>query len=263
MIENPFPGMNPYLEQRWGDVHAALITYCRDLLQGSLPDSLRARMQERVFVEAEPGQPRTIFPDVQVYERPNSDSGSATGGAAVAEPLVIHLPKWEVRESYLEIIDARSGGRVITIIEFLSPSNKMHGPGRTLYLEKQADAQDGGVNLVEVDLLRGGKPTTLARPDLVRPENWAQYHVSAWRAENPFKLEYYPSPLRQSLPSIKIPLRPTDADVKINLQELINLCYTRGRYDDIDYSVPLQPTLASDDQAWVKGVLEKRRPAST
>ena len=148
MTENPFPGMNPYLELRWGDVHAALITYCRDMLQESLPDSLRARMQERVFIEAEaPEHSRSIPPDVHVYERSHSaaECAGTSGATAIAEPVVIHLPKWEARESYLEIIDARSGGRVITIVEFLSRSNKAHGPGRTLYLEKQSNAQDAGL----------------------------------------------------------------------------------------------------------------------
>ena len=32
-MASPFPGMDPYLEQFWGDVHHALITYARDQLQ--------------------------------------------------------------------------------------------------------------------------------------------------------------------------------------------------------------------------------------
>src|SRR5258708_19992062 len=75
--KNPFPGMNPYLEQRWGDVHAALITYLRDQIQEQLPADLRARMQERVFVESyldteskSAGKDRDFYPDVHVVERP-------------------------------------------------------------------------------------------------------------------------------------------------------------------------------------------------
>ena len=33
MSKSPFPGMDPYLEQFWRDVHHALITYSRDQLQ--------------------------------------------------------------------------------------------------------------------------------------------------------------------------------------------------------------------------------------
>ena len=40
-MKSPFPGMDPYLERHWGDVHQALVTYIRDQLQPSLPDDLR------------------------------------------------------------------------------------------------------------------------------------------------------------------------------------------------------------------------------
>jgi hypothetical protein len=36
--QNPFPGMNPYLEQHWRDVHTTLMVYLRDQLQGELPE---------------------------------------------------------------------------------------------------------------------------------------------------------------------------------------------------------------------------------
>ncbi|MBI4664416.1 MAG: DUF4058 family protein [Verrucomicrobia bacterium] len=29
---NPFPGMNPFFEQRWRDAHTRLITYLHDAL---------------------------------------------------------------------------------------------------------------------------------------------------------------------------------------------------------------------------------------
>src|SRR5256885_6518067 len=52
-VKSPFPGMDPYLEARWGDVHQSLITYARDALQPNLPPDLRARVEERVFVQTE------------------------------------------------------------------------------------------------------------------------------------------------------------------------------------------------------------------
>ena len=50
-MKSPFPGMDPYLERHWGDVHQAVVTYIRDGLQSRLPGDLRARMQERVYIE--------------------------------------------------------------------------------------------------------------------------------------------------------------------------------------------------------------------
>src|SRR5688572_19198217 len=119
---NPFPGMNPYLEHRWGDVHTRLVSYAADQLQDRLPPELRARMQERVFIESfdANGGGRGFYPDVHVYERPGTPAPSVpdgagstgAGGLAVAAPLVIRIASAEVTESYVEIIDSRSGGRV-------------------------------------------------------------------------------------------------------------------------------------------------------
>jgi hypothetical protein len=259
MVENPFPGMNPYLEQRWGDVHASLITYARDMIQETLPPELRARMQERVFIEADANE-RAYYPDVHVYQRPGTQGAEGSGQASAmltAKPLLIRVPPVEITESFIEIIDSRSGGRVVTIIEFVSRSNKAPGKGRKRYRQKRIQAKRAKVNFVEVDLLRGGKPVTLADPEFISPQDRAPYHASVWRAADPDAIEYYGFPLRQPLPAIAIPLRRHDSDVPLNVQALIDLCYTRGRYDDIDYALPLEPPLPSEDQQWVSELLKK------
>ncbi|MEX0701345.1 MAG: DUF4058 family protein [Planctomycetales bacterium] len=46
-MPSPFPGMDPWLEQHWGDVHTRFVTYCSDRLQTALPRDLRARVEER------------------------------------------------------------------------------------------------------------------------------------------------------------------------------------------------------------------------
>jgi hypothetical protein len=262
---NPFPGMNPYLEARWGDVHTRLVAYASDQLQPVLPDDLRARMQERVFIESVEPVGRSFYPDVHVYERrgagapratPGAGARAADGPVTVAEPLVIHVPGTEITQGYVEIIDARSGGRVVTVIEFVSRSNKTPGPGRDLYRAKQDDTSRARANLVEVDLLRAGQPVTLVPPHLVPPASRTPYHASVRRGARPDELEYYPMPLRERLPAIKVPLRPTDADVALDLQALVDLSYERGRYDDIDYGERLEPPLSADDAAWARSVVE-------
>lgn len=37
MRTNPFPGMNPFLERHWSDVHTKLIAYIADALAEQLP----------------------------------------------------------------------------------------------------------------------------------------------------------------------------------------------------------------------------------
>ncbi len=66
-MSSPFPGMDPYLEQHWGDVHTSLVIYARNQLQKVLPKDLRARVEERVVITGL-GRPRLLFPDVRVIE---------------------------------------------------------------------------------------------------------------------------------------------------------------------------------------------------
>ena len=270
--QNPFPGMNPYLERRWGDVHASLATYARDQLQEQLPTGLRARMQERVFIESAQEvllNPRHAFsPDVHVFETAGVGGGGgggiqareAEGGGGTAledEPLIISLTDIQVVESHVEIIDVGSGGRVVTTIEFISRS-KRAGRGRREYLRKRRETIRAGASVVEVNLLRGGKPVTLGTLETVGERAWTPYHVSVLRATHPERIEYYRIPLRARLPVVKVPLRKKDpADVKLDLQLLVNEAYRKGRYDDIEYGrETLDPPLSAEDGGWVAQLLK-------
>ncbi|HUY36790.1 MAG TPA: DUF4058 family protein [Pirellulales bacterium] len=261
-MASPFPGMDPYLEQFWGDIHHTLITYARDQLQGVLPVDLRARVEERVFVESPEGQERTMYPDIRVVERGRGNEGvpAAEGGAAVAEPLRIRLPDEPVTQGFIEIIDLATGRRVVTVIEVLSPSNKLRGPGRELYEKKQKECRAGGVHLVEIDLLRSG-PWVLSVPArLVPAAHRTTYCVCVHRAVADAIGEVYRAPLRERLPVIRVPLRESDADVPLDLQALIDQCYRNGGYDeDIDYETEPDPPLDADDARWADALLRARR----
>ena len=64
--------------------------------------------------------------------------------------------------------------------------------------------------------------------------------------------------MREPLPNIRIPLRPTDADAILQLQPLLADCYRRGRYATLDYTRPLSPQLSEDDQRWVDQLLKEK-----
>ena len=268
--QNPFPGMNPYLEAEWPGVHNALVTYIRDALSEGLPDGLLPRLDQRVFVEAFDTVDRVVRPDVYVYQARRLPVPESTGGVAVAtlappvaKPILIDVVDTEVVETFIELIDARSGGRVITTIEVVSPSNKAGGKGREQYLERRQAAMAAGVHVVEIDLLRAGRPLTLAAPDIVPRTARSPYHAVVSRATRRQRFEYYSMPLRQPLPSIGIPLRASDDDVVVSLQPLLDRAYMMGRYaDEIDYAHPPEPAFDGDEAAWVRQVLTEAGLAS-
>jgi hypothetical protein len=256
--------MDPYLEAHWGDVHTSLITYARDQLRPLLPADLRPRVEERVFVEVEGGRSRAIYPDVRVIERPFADNGgelrvgSGGGAVAVAEPIVIEFADEQRTERFIEIRDISSGGRVITVIEFVSPSNKAAGTGRKLYQQKQDELFDAHVNSVEVDLLRAGDNVISLPPESLPPEYRTPYRICVRRAVRRLAVEAYRVPLHEQLPTIRIRLRASDVDVPLNLQSLIEQCYENGGYDNIDYTLPPIPPLEGEDAKWADSLLTEK-----
>lgn len=258
-MKSPFPGMDPYLEQYWDDVHHALVTYARDQIQPQLPGDLRARMQERVFVEMLEQEARVIYPDVSVAQTRKEHGEIAESAVSLAQPVVLELPMESVTQGYIEIIDARSGSRVVTVIEFISPSNKLPGQGRELYLQKQQEVRAANVSLVEVDLTRQGD-WVLSVPHYAVPRSHQTlYQVCVRRGWKPRKAEVYAVPLRQRLPIIRIPLRETDSDATLDLQVLIEQCYGNGRYGgELDYRRDLVHPLSKEDAGWANELLRSR-----
>ena len=257
--KNPFPGMNPFFEQRWRGVHSALITYLRDALQERLPPDLIAGPEEEVVTIGAGGSPTTYRPDVPVREPCTLKEPAVAAPAAKPPPITvtatdpIRVLLDEEIERWLEIRDAT--GRIISVLELLSPSNKLESADRDRYLRKRRSFISGGVNFAEIDLVRQGASLF---PQAIRSllrEKAACYGVCIFRAERPVEREVYPPPLRERLPVIRVPLRPTDADVVLDLQPLVDQCHERGRYHLLDYRLNPDPPLPPEDAAWVDEIL--------
>ncbi len=257
-MPSPFPGMDPYLEPHWGDVHTRLLTYASDQLQKLLPRDLRARVEERVVV-SEWDRPRSLYPDVRVIETERVSRRPAKGRAniAVAQPLVIELAGEPETQRFLEIREVSSDSRLVTVLEVPSPSNKRPGDGQEQYLRQQQELRQAGVNLVEIDLLRGGDWIVALPIDALEPDIRTPYRVVVRRGWRRLQAEYYAIALSNRLPTIRVPLRPTDSDVPLDLQALLEQCYENGGYDDIDYTKAPDPPLPSPAARWAAQLLRR------
>ena len=265
-MPSPFPGMDPFLEAPniFPDLHDRLINGISDAINQQLRPPYYSAIASRVFVEH---SERLIGPDVSVIlesdKLPPADHGSATAvlNSIEVQPIVIHVPHDEVREQFLEI---RTVGdeRLVTSIEVLSASNKSPGEhGRELYKKKQREILSSDVNLVEIDLLRGGEHTTAV--PLVHAERKTgkfNYHVCVHRFDQLEDYVVYPITLRSRLPKIAIPLLPGDPDIAIDLQLIFDHCYEAGLYRRrIRYaeSVPVPP-LTEIDETWSKELFARK-----
>ncbi len=249
-MPSPFPGMDPYVEERsiWPDMHLRLINNIAEALQPQVRPKYIARINERIELA---GLGHGYIPDVMVVEPPRAPlSTQVQPGLLVAdEPQTIGFLEEERHVPYLEII-YRETGDVVTLLEVLSPANKV-GEGRAQYIQKQNDVLNSHTNLVEIDLL-SGPTTTLARAfEINSPPDW-RYNVSISRPHRRHQLEIYAIPLKERLPRCRIPLRRADPDVVLDLPAVFTRCYDAGSYDlIIDYSLAPAVALNNAEADWL------------
>jgi hypothetical protein len=189
------------------------MVYASNQLNAQLPDDLQARVEESAGVEIEDRRARTVDPDVRVVEEPDESwAVRETTAVAVAEPYVVWLEDEPRTQRHLEIVDTTDGGRVVTAIEVLSPANKVGLDGPVAYRRKQRQYLEARVNLVEVELVRGGECVLAIPEDRIPFACRTPYRICVRRAATPERAEVYAVPLRLPLPNIRIPLRPSDED---------------------------------------------------
>ncbi len=257
-MPSPFPGMDPYLEapDLWPDVLHGLIGGMQAALNLALRPRYVARVELRVYVvdQDDPGREHRV-PDVRIEKTPRRKGATKAKQAkalAVAEPLTIpFLTEEEIEEARLEIRQ-RESNALVTVLEVLSPSNKIRGSaGRRSFLDKRREILASEVHWVEIDLLRAGEPTLawLARAD-------CDYRIVVARCQNCRNGKFWPVSVRQALPVIGVPLLGKDADVPLDLGSVFRAAYDNAAYDlSLDYRRDPAPPLSHEDTAWAAKLL--------
>ena len=254
-MPSPFPGMDPFIEhQKWRSFHTRLLTIIGDALMPVVRPRYVVDIEENVYLAREDGDLlRIIAPDLAVLQKTGWLETTDGSIAIETEPAVLTLPAIDpVEETYL-VIRSRENDDVVTVIELLSPTNKLSRDGRTEYLNKRNTVLHSAANLVEIDLLRGGK-----RLPTVEPLPKGDYYAFVTRVERRPKVEVYSWPLERRLPTIPIPLAEGDPDVSLDLQAIFDTTYDRSGYDyALNYQKPVEPPLTESQQAWVAEILAK------
>jgi hypothetical protein len=259
--------MDPYIEASglWGDFHPHLIEKICERLADAAPDRYLVRTGERsylVLVESNGKISHPFLPDVSVSTPRGRKKPAKKGSVALAEPAGDIEPvtmrafiEEEHRETFVEIYEAEPEQRLVATVEVLSPSNKRPGtPGWELYQRKRQSLLLGDVNLVEIDLLRGGQ-----RMPMLDPWPDSPYTLLVARARKPQLCKVWRAHFDRPLPAIPVPLAKPDADVLLDLQPMIEAIYLRYRYArSIDYTSPLTPPLGAEEAAWLQKQLRTR-----
>jgi hypothetical protein len=133
-----------------------------------------------------------------------------------------------------------------------------------VYVRKQREICSSDANLGEIDLNRFGLHALAFPLAYIKPRVRTPYMVSVRRAARRGVVEVYQMPQWQRLATIKIPLRPGDADVPLDLQALVDQCYRNGaREGTLNYAVEPDPPLLGADKTWTADWLRTKglRPA--
>ena len=225
-MPSPFPGMDPYLENDglWPSFHHQLVMCLYQILLPGLVDRYRARVAQRRY--------------------------------HTEQALFTSVVREEHHEDYVEIRQ-RSDGRLVTLLEVVSPVNKTTTQGRAAYLDKRREAHNASANLVEIDLLLQGAPMLeYSRDDL--PE-W-DYAVTVTRSTQPERFEIYTATLQKRLPRFRLPVAADDRDTVLDLHIAFTRCYDQGGFAaKIDYQRDPSAPLPDDDLRWLNEVLKQQK----
>jgi Protein of unknown function (DUF4058) len=255
-MSSPFPGMNPYLEHPdfWSEVHHRLITAIADTIAPLIRPKYYAAIEKRTYLSEIEDSVLVGIPDLAVYTKRTStnQTGSTVALATQTEAISVTVPiPEEVRESYLEIREVGTG-TVVTVVEIISPKNKRAGEGREAYERKRQQILGSGTHLVEIDLLRSGKPMRILE------EIQSDYRILISRSDRRPRAYLYTFSVRDTIPSFYLPLQSGESEPLVELQSLLNGVYERAGYDlRLDYTQEPVPKLKPEDVTWASELLRE------
>jgi hypothetical protein len=162
----------------------------------------------------------------------------------------------EHNEEYLAI-RARVDDHLVTVIDIVSPANKLTEPGRRAYLDTRRAAREAGASIVEIDLILRGKPTLdYSREGLPA---W-DYAVTTVGQTAPDRYEIYTSALEKRLPRFRLPLASDDRDAVLDLQKAFTEAYEAcGFASQIDYGREPGVPFSAEVRGRVAKILRERR----
>lgn len=249
-MPTPFPGMDPYLERSglWPQIHSTLAVEIQHFLTPLLRPRYHVAIEERTYLTVLPPGESINIPDVLLvssWDDMEDDTAVAVATPKTVKPIVGDLPMPEtVIERYLEVRDVVTR-EVVTVIEILSPTNKTVRKNRIQYEQKRLEILSSLTHLVEIDLIRKGKPFSMK----IAQKN--DYRIVVSRSQHRPQADIYLFSVREPIPDFPIPLRDGETEPVLLLNNILHELYDLGGYDlVIDYRQPPEPPLSKEDAKW-------------
>jgi hypothetical protein len=172
------------------------------------------------------------------------------------QALFTSVIREEHQEEFIEVRQ-RSDGKLVTLVDVVSPTNKLVPSARQAYLSKRNEAKAHGASLVEIDLVLQGQPTLEYSRDGL--PDW-DYAVTVTRSTQPDRYEIYSATLQKRLPRFRLPLAADDRDTVLDLQASFTRCYDQGGFaTKIDYRRDPPVAMEADDRQWLHELLRQQK----
>ncbi len=258
-MPSPFPGMNPYFEQRpvWRGFHTSYLVTLRRALVAALAPRYRVELEESLYLDYGGDQGGFFAVADAAVGGHTPDGGSAaepaTDDAPVTTTVNLRITRRRLKRRVV-ILDA-AGPAVVCVIELLSPSEKRAGKDRERYLAKRARVFASDTHLIEIDLLRGGQ----RMPAADMPS--CSYCVLVSRAGLRPRVGLWPLGLRDRLPAIRVPLVGNDPEPSLDLQTALDQVHDDDGYRHTIYDGRPSPPLIPADAAWAAALITPLVPA--
>jgi hypothetical protein len=218
--------MDPYLEDEliWPVFHHQLVMCLYQILLPGFIDRYRARVGQRHYV--------------------------------TEQALFTSVVREEHHEDYIEI-RLRNDGRLVTLLDVVSPCNKTTRAGREAYHAKRLEGRSTNANLVELDLVLQGQPMLDYSRDGL--PDW-DYAITVTRSTQPERYEIYTTTLQKRLPRFKLPLAADDRETVLDLHTAFTRCYDQGGFAaKIDYTKEPPAGVKDEDRRWLRDILRPHK----
>ncbi|MCA9223131.1 MAG: DUF4058 family protein [Planctomycetales bacterium] len=250
----PFPGMDPFLElpPYWSDFTPKFLTAISNSLLSSLMPKYEVRIEEYLVLQHDEQRLHRLRPDVVISSH-DRERGSLAVAVETSASTELDYPEFDPMTQRRLVLAHRATGRVITVMEILSPVNKSPGEdGIAAYERKREELLTSGCHLIEMDLLRGGQRLPMQGP--LPPGDYFAY---IGRKDRRPRCQVIGWPWRALLPQVPVPLLPEDGETTLDLAAAFRTAYDPSFYDRrLPYDRQLDPPLTEHDQEWVQERLE-------
>jgi hypothetical protein len=154
------------------------------------------------------------------------------------------------RARWIEVVRL-SNQAMVTVVRLLCLADKYPGPDRDRFLSDRIARLRAGVNVVEIDLIRGGEPSFGGLPT-------CDYSAMVARASDAPQVGVWPISLRDTLPVLPVPLGAGEPDATLELQPALHTLYDEACYGLFIYDGDPEPPLSAEDAAWAAALIPPR-----